>query len=108
MHPFGPVTVKVKVPAGIPEKVVEVPDPVEVVPPGLIVTVHVPGVGNPVSTTLPVARVQVGCVIAPITGAEGLEGDAGMTTSSDNVRETQPAALVTEKLYVPVGSPVIV
>jgi len=31
-----------------------------------------------------------------------------MTTSSDNDADTHPAALVTEKLYVPVSNPVIV
>ena len=44
-----------------------VPEPA--MAPGLIV--HAPE-GKPLRTTLPVARVHVGCVIAPTTGAEGL------------------------------------
>ena len=38
--------------------------------PGLIV--QLPD-GNPFRTTLPVVNVQVGCAIAPTTGAEGTE-----------------------------------
>ena len=37
-----------------------VPDPVVVVLPGVLVKVHVPVAGNPFSTTLPVATLQVG------------------------------------------------
>ena len=40
--------------------VVLVPDPVVVVPPGVLVKVQVPVAGNPFSTTLPVATEQVG------------------------------------------------
>lgn len=39
-----------------------------VIAPGLIV--QLPD-GNPFRTTLPVVNAQVGCAIAPITGAEG-------------------------------------
>jgi hypothetical protein len=39
---------------------VVVPVPEEVVPPGVLVNVHVPVEGKPFKTTLPVAKVQVG------------------------------------------------
>jgi hypothetical protein len=51
--------------------VLVVPVPVVVIPPGVLVNVHVPVAGKPLKTTLPVATVQVGCVIVPTTGAEG-------------------------------------
>jgi hypothetical protein len=54
--------------------VVEDPLPVEVVPPGDLVSVHVPDEGKPLSTTLPVASAQEGWVIVPTTGAAGVEG----------------------------------
>ena len=37
-----------------------VPVPVTVVPPGVLVSVHVPVSGNPFKTTLPVSKLQVG------------------------------------------------
>ena len=40
-----------------------------VVPPGVLVNVHVPDAGKLLKTTLPVATVQVGCVIVPTVGA---------------------------------------
>jgi hypothetical protein len=58
---------------------VDVPDPVDVVPPGVLVRVHVPEDGNPLRTTLPVARTQVGCVMVPTAGAVGVEGCALIT-----------------------------
>ena len=61
------------------------------------VTVHVPDDGNPLKATLPVAVVQVGWVMAPTTGADGLSGDALMVALSDEA-EVQPAALVTVKV----------
>ena len=54
--------------------VVLVPVPVVVVPPGERVSVHVPEAGKPERTTLPVATEQVGCVIEPTVGAEGVSG----------------------------------
>lgn len=53
--------------------VVLVPVPVVVTPPGDLVKVHVPVDGNPLKTTLPVATVHVGWVIAPTTGGVGAE-----------------------------------
>ena len=50
-----------------------VPEPVVVVPPGDLVRVHVPVAGNPFNTTLPVATLQVGWVIVPRVGAEGVQ-----------------------------------
>ena len=47
-------------PAGRREIVVDVPVPEEVVPPGVLVMVHVPVDGKPFKITLPVATVQVG------------------------------------------------
>jgi len=46
---------------------------VVVVPPGVLVSVHVPVAGNPDKTTLPVATLQVGWVMVPIVGAVGVE-----------------------------------
>ena len=60
IHPKSLVTVKVYVPAASPDIVVLVPVPVVFVPPGVLVNVHVPEAGKPLSTTLPVARAQVG------------------------------------------------
>ena len=57
-----------------------VPEPVVVVPPGLLVKVHVPVAGNPFKITLPVARAQVGCVIVPTVGAAGVQGLTVITT----------------------------
>ena len=51
-----------------------VPDPVVVVPPGVLVNVHVPVEGKPFRTRLPVAMAHVGWVIVPTVGAVG---DAG-------------------------------
>ena len=68
------VTVKVYVVAAAsPLIVVLVPVPVVVVPPGERVNVQVPVEGKPFNTTLPVATLQVGWVIVPTTGAEGIE-----------------------------------
>ncbi len=60
VHPEELVTVKVYVPAGIPEIDVVEPDPVTVVPPGDLVTVHVPVAGSPLKGTVPVGTVHVG------------------------------------------------
>ena len=54
------VTVNVYVFAAKPVKFAVVPVPVMVAPPGEAVTVHVPGVGNPLNATLPVETEQVG------------------------------------------------
>ena len=74
VHPSMFVTVKVYVPAGIPETMVSVADPFVVTPPGLRVKVHVPDEGSPLSATRPVDTAQVGWVTAPVTGAVGVGG----------------------------------
>ena len=66
-----------------PDIVVLVPVPVVVFPPGLRVNVQVPEEGNPLSTTLPVATLQVGCVMAPTVGAVGAIGAALITKIAD-------------------------
>ena len=48
-----------------------VPVPVVVVPPGVLVNVHVPDAGRPVKVTPPVSTEQVGWIIVPTTGAAG-------------------------------------
>ena len=50
------------------------PVPVVVVPPGVLVKVHVPEAGKPPNTTLPVASEQVGWVMVPTVGAVGEDG----------------------------------
>ncbi len=76
-----------------------VPEPVPVIPPGLIF--QAPVEGRPVNTTLPVgAEQEEGCVIVPTIGAVGAEGATCIITSAD-ARDIHPAALVTLKLYVP-------
>jgi hypothetical protein len=73
-----------------------VPDPVPdvVTVPGRRVSVQVPLDGSPLSTTLPVAIVHVGGVIAPANGAEGVAGWTGITTFDDG-NERHPSELVT-------------
>ena len=74
IHPAALVTVKVYVPAASNDIVELVPEPVVFVPPGERVRVHVPLAGNPLKTTLPVAKAQVGWVIVPTVGAVGADG----------------------------------
>ena len=73
--------------------VVVVPLPV-VVPPGVLVRVQVPVAGSPLSTTLPVATPQMGCVIVPIAGAVGVTGAVFITTGPEET-EVQPSAFST-------------
>jgi len=61
--------------------------------PGFIV--QVPAV-SPFNTMLPVATVQVGCVIVPAVGADGVTGCALIITF-DDANELHPAAFVTVK-----------
>lgn len=92
-------TVKLQVPATKPEILVEVPVPV--ILPGFIVQLPA---GNPLNITLPVATVQVGCVMVPTVGVVGIEGCVLMTTLEVGT-EVQPEELVTVKLYVPEINP---
>ena len=75
--------------------------PVPVIPPGL--TVQFPA-GKPFNTTLPIANVQVGCVMVPTNGADGVAGCALITIFAD-ATEMQPNVLVTVKEYVPAARP---
>jgi hypothetical protein len=100
MQPEEFVTVKVYVPGESPVTVKPVPVPVEVTPPGERVRVHVPEEGKPASNTLPVATAHVGWVYVPADGAAGLACCALITTLAE-VKEIQPDALVTVKVYDP-------
>ena len=46
--------------------------PVRVIPAGLLVIVQLPGEGKPLNATLPVGSLQLGWVIVPMTGADGI------------------------------------
>ena len=100
------VTVNVYVLGDKPAKFAVAAEPVIVAPPGLAVTVH-GATGKPLKATVPVATAQVGCVIAPTTGADGVTGCA-LTTALPDAAEVHPSELVTVKLYVPVAKPEIV
>ena len=65
-------TVKLYVPGFSPVIVVVVPVPVVVTFPGCLVSVQFPDEGRPLNAILPVPIVQVGWVMVPITGVEGL------------------------------------
>ena len=67
-----------------------------VVPPGVLVKVHVPVAGNPDKTTLPVASAQVGWVMVPIVGASAVATCVLITTLATG--EIHPEALVTVKV----------
>ena len=71
-----------------------VPVPIVVLPPGVIVIVHVPVNGKSFKTTLPVHNTHVGWVIIPTVGAVGDAGWVLITTSAD-AGDIQPSALVT-------------
>ena len=86
------VMVYVYVPVAKPDIVVLAPLPE--IAPGLIVQVPA---GKPVNTTLPVAVVQVGCVMVPIAGTAGVKGCALIKILLD-AGEVHPATLVTVKL----------
>ena len=65
-----------------------------VVPPGVLINVHVPADGKPFNTTLPVDIAQVGWVMVPNVGAVGEVGGAATIASADT-DEVQPEAFVT-------------
>lgn len=75
--------------------------PVPATDPGFIVQLPP---GRPLTTTLPVDIAQVGCVMVPIIGVNGVPGAALITTLAEGT-DVHPAALVTVKLYVPAVSP---
>ena len=55
--------------------------------------------GSPLSTTDPVAIVQVGCVMVPTIGAVGAAGAGSIVI--EVAADIQPAAFFTVTLYVP-------
>jgi len=78
--------------------------PVPAMAPGL--SIQLP-VGKPFNSTLPVETEQVGCVIVPTIGADGVDGCMLITTLADT-GEVHPAELVTVKVFDPAVSPAIV
>jgi len=69
IQPSALVTVKEYVPAARPDIVVL--KPVPAIAPGLMVQLPA---GRPLNTTLPVATAQVGWVMVPTIGADGVAG----------------------------------
>lgn len=68
--------------------------PVVSVPSGVIIRLQA-DVGRPLTITLPVANVHVGCVIVPIVGTVGgVVVEMGITTFAD-AKEVHPEPLVT-------------
>jgi hypothetical protein len=74
-----------------------VPEPEVVTAPGDIVIVQVPDEGRPLRGTLPVGMLQVGWIIVPTTGVEGVTGWELIVTLADGA-EIHPAALATVKV----------
>jgi hypothetical protein len=103
VHPCA-VTVKVYVLGERPVSVVVVPEPFCVVFPGEMLSLQLPE-GSPLRAMLPVGVWHVGCVMFPITGADGESG--ALSTASAEAGDVQPCA-VTVKVYVPAASPVTV
>ena len=65
-----------------------------VVPPGVLVKVHVPADGKPFNTALPVDIAQVGCVMVPSVGEVGVAGWVLITMLAE-ADEIQPEEFVT-------------
>jgi hypothetical protein len=86
------VTAKLYVPVASPEIVVLAVDPA--MPPGF--RVQLPE-GNPLNTTLPVATAQVGWVIVPTEGVDGVTCWVLITALAE-AGEVHPTELVTVKL----------
>lgn len=76
-----------RVPVANPDRVVLTPVPA--MAPGFIVQFPA---GKPFNITLPVATVQLGCVITPIAGAVGV---AAVIVTSAAGNEVQPSEFVT-------------
>ena len=90
-HPEALVTLYVYVPGKSPLIVLDVPVPVVIIPPGVLVNVHVPVAGKPFNTTLPVGTVTVGCVILPMIGAVG---DKMILAVTFNLKELSQVLMV--------------
>lgn len=97
VHPAEFVTLNVKTPPPRFVNVLLVPVPIVVTPPGKIVITHEPVDGNSLSNTLPVGISNVGCIIVPTAGAEGVVGCTGITTFAEGT-DKHPSAVVTVKL----------
>lgn len=65
--------------------------------PGSRITVQIPVSGSPDRFTLPVDDVQLGCIISPGMGAEGMGGWFSTTTSVEG-ELMHPSLFVTLKL----------
>jgi hypothetical protein len=78
------------VPVASPLIVVDVPLPVVVALPGVLVNVHAPEDGKPFNITEPVAKAQVGCVIVPTAGGVGITGCVLITTFADAIEVHVP------------------
>jgi hypothetical protein len=70
-----------------------VPEPVIFEPSGKQFSVHDPCDGRFFSTTVPVATIQVGWVIVPITGADGVTGCTVIIIFAE-AREVHPRSFV--------------
>jgi hypothetical protein len=68
----GPVfvTLQVYVPGGMPDRVNAPPDQVALAPAGELVRFHIPLVGSPENSMLPVGTAHVGWVIVPTSGVD--------------------------------------
>ena len=103
VHPAALVTVNVYAPAARLFIVVLAPVPIVVIAPGLPVIVQLPG-GNPLSTTDPVATVQLGCVMVPTVGAATTGGSVTVTVFDVAVQE---GLLISLAVIVYVPGPMI-
>lgn len=99
MHPAALVTVKLCVPVASPVMVVVAPLPV--IAPGLIVQLPA---GRPERTTLPVAVVQVGCVIELADGAAGVAGCAVTVAVTAEDTQVLSAVLLTSNVWSPAAT----
>jgi hypothetical protein len=97
VHPAEFVTLKVKTPPPRFVIILLVPVPIVVAPPGKIVRTHEPVDGNALNNTLPVGISNVGCIIVPTAGADGVVGCTGITTFAEGT-DKHPSAVVTVKL----------
>ena len=84
-------------PAARPVIVVLVPEPVVVMFTGDLVSVQVPDEGSPLRGTLPVATVQDGWTIAPMTGTDGVSGWL-FRIAAEEAEDVQPDEFVTVKV----------
>ena len=104
-HPAEFFTLKVNIENALsPVTVQLVPVPNTGVLSSDLVNNHEPDEGKPFKTTLAVAKLQVGSVIVPISGAFGIMGGALITTLFDG-SETFPTPSLKLNEYVPGASP---